>query len=397
MATKRYFEFVEGTSNKFWEIWKDGNEVFTRYGKIGADGQTTMKDQGSPEAAQKLYDKLVREKTGKGYEEKGGEKGGGDAGDAGDDDGDEAEAKPAKKAGGAGHMARWKAIAGKTGKDLVAAIEKEWAFMCETPACKPVLAHLLTKVKSAAIEDDHLAVRFDDQYDGETVVKCSPPATEKVDGYPKSWQRFMKYYDGMEVDSNLDVPTFFNGTSGSGAFEQEYIEEVEPELYEKAQEKEIEFEVPIDLGQDWVVANPFKKNKLGEPALYFFSHEGGGFEEPYPLDLPITGIFLRLMTQHITDKDFFVKTESDDSDEDEDSDDEAGEGGEGGARRFEFSEGSSNKFWEIRVEGESHTVRFGKIGTDGQTKTKEFESAAAARSDADKLIAEKTKKGYEEV
>jgi DNA ligase-1 len=66
---KRYFEFSEGSSNKFWEIWMDGSEVYTRYGKIGADGATTVKDQGSADGAKKLYDKLVREKTGKGYEE----------------------------------------------------------------------------------------------------------------------------------------------------------------------------------------------------------------------------------------------------------------------------------------------------------------------------------------
>ena len=33
---KRYFEFVEGTSSKFWEVWIDGNSVLTRYGKIQA-------------------------------------------------------------------------------------------------------------------------------------------------------------------------------------------------------------------------------------------------------------------------------------------------------------------------------------------------------------------------
>jgi predicted DNA-binding WGR domain protein len=67
---KRMFEFSEGASNKFWEIWIDGNEVYTRYGRIGSNGQTTVKDQGSPAGAKKLYDKLVAEKTGKGYEEK---------------------------------------------------------------------------------------------------------------------------------------------------------------------------------------------------------------------------------------------------------------------------------------------------------------------------------------
>src|SRR5436190_665581 len=83
----------------------------------------------------------------------------------------------------------WAAIAKTSGKELVAALEKEWAFMCDTPACKPVLQHLLTKVKSASVDDGKLVVLFDDQYDGETKVTCSPPATAKVDGYPKSWQK----------------------------------------------------------------------------------------------------------------------------------------------------------------------------------------------------------------
>src|SRR5688572_28306842 len=44
-----------------------------------------------------------------------------------------------------------------------------------------------------------------------------------------------------------------------------------------------------------------------------------------------------------------------------------------------------------------HGVQVGKIGTDGQSKTKSFPNPAAAQKDADKLIAEKTKKGYEEI
>lgn len=42
-------------------------------------------------------------------------------------------------------------------------------------------------------------------------------------------------------------------------------------------------------------------------------------------------------------------------------------------------------------------MKFGKIGTSGQEKTKDFASPAAAQKDADKLITEKTNKGYEEV
>jgi len=68
-TTPRYFEFSEGSSNKFWEIRIDGNSVRTRYGKIGASGQQTLKDYPNAAAATKEYDKLVAEKTKKGYEE----------------------------------------------------------------------------------------------------------------------------------------------------------------------------------------------------------------------------------------------------------------------------------------------------------------------------------------
>ena len=66
-------------------------------------------------------------------------------------------------------------------------------------------------------------------------------------------------------------------------------------------------------------------------------------------------------------------------------------------RRFEFSEGSSNKFWEISASGTEVMVRYGRIGSDGQTNVKSFADEAAATKHADKLIKEKTGKGYREV
>lgn len=64
------------------------------------------------------------------------------------------------------------------------------------------------------------------------------------------------------------------------------------------------------------------------------------------------------------------------------------------AKRFEFSEGTSNKFWEITVRGPTLTVRFGKIGTEGQTSAKKHASEGDAIKEHDKLIREKQKKGY---
>ena len=66
-------------------------------------------------------------------------------------------------------------------------------------------------------------------------------------------------------------------------------------------------------------------------------------------------------------------------------------------REFQFSEGSSNKFWSIELRDQSFIVHYGKIGTNGQAQEKTFATADAAKKEHDKLIAEKTKKGYVEV
>ena len=66
-------------------------------------------------------------------------------------------------------------------------------------------------------------------------------------------------------------------------------------------------------------------------------------------------------------------------------------------RRFEFSDGKSDKFWEIAVDGNTYTVRYGRRGTDGQSNTKVYPTPEKAQAEADKAIASKTKKGYVEV
>jgi predicted DNA-binding WGR domain protein len=66
----------------------------------------------------------------------------------------------------------------------------------------------------------------------------------------------------------------------------------------------------------------------------------------------------------------------------------------GASRYLEFVSGNSSKFWEITLNGNSFTVRFGRIGTPGQTQSKSFADPARASREMEKLIAEKVKKGY---
>lgn len=62
--------------------------------------------------------------------------------------------------------------------------------------------------------------------------------------------------------------------------------------------------------------------------------------------------------------------------------------------RFEFSDGGSNKFWDVERAGATLTIKFGKLGAAGQTQLKTFGSEAEAVAAEAKLIAEKTRKGY---
>jgi predicted DNA-binding WGR domain protein len=66
-------------------------------------------------------------------------------------------------------------------------------------------------------------------------------------------------------------------------------------------------------------------------------------------------------------------------------------------RRFEFISGRSCKFYTLNMVCGSVTVTYGRIGTEGKSLTKSFPDPAAARKHVERLIAEKTGKGYVEV
>jgi predicted DNA-binding WGR domain protein len=59
--------------------------------------------------------------------------------------------------------------------------------------------------------------------------------------------------------------------------------------------------------------------------------------------------------------------------------------------------GKAEKFWEIDVVGSDVLVRFGKIGSAGQTTVKQHADSAAANLAAEKLVNEKLRKGYTEL
>ncbi len=53
-------------------------------------------------------------------------------------------------------------------------------------------------------------------------------------------------------------------------------------------------------------------------------------------------------------------------------------------RTFEYADGKTGKFWTIEINGKGYTVKYGKTGTNGQTSSKEFDSAEDCKKAAEK-------------
>jgi predicted DNA-binding WGR domain protein len=69
-ASVRHFEFIGGSSRKFWEISRSGNAFTVRFGRIGTAGLSQTKSFADEAKAKREADHLIGEKLKKGYVEK---------------------------------------------------------------------------------------------------------------------------------------------------------------------------------------------------------------------------------------------------------------------------------------------------------------------------------------
>ena len=71
---KKYFEYTDAVSNKFWEINLKGKQVTLTYGRIGIKNPAQIvkkfKGKSAIEDAKKFAQSKIIEKTNKGYIEK---------------------------------------------------------------------------------------------------------------------------------------------------------------------------------------------------------------------------------------------------------------------------------------------------------------------------------------
>ena len=68
---KKYFEYTDAVSNKFWEINLKGKQVTLTYGRIGIKNPAQIvkkfKGKSASEEAKKFAEKKIGEKIRKGY------------------------------------------------------------------------------------------------------------------------------------------------------------------------------------------------------------------------------------------------------------------------------------------------------------------------------------------
>ena len=68
---KKYFEFKNNISNKFWKINLKKTQMIITFGKIGIKNPVSqLRKFDSKEEAKKYAERKIREKTNKGYIEK---------------------------------------------------------------------------------------------------------------------------------------------------------------------------------------------------------------------------------------------------------------------------------------------------------------------------------------
>lgn len=304
---KRRFEFQEGNSSKFWEVEIKGSSVTTWWGKLGTAGQSKTKEFDSPEKARKEHDKLVAEKTDKGYEEVFGKKA--------------SSTKQTTKT-----TAAKKSLPAKRSAKKAAYEEDEED---EEPEDEN------TKVERRFEIQDGKSGKFWEVLFCETMVFMT-------------WGKI-----GSDDQSKRKRLNF--------ASEAEAKRQCDKLIVEKTKEGYTEC------------------HASGSDAKSGAKGKGGRTAEEKPVSASAKKSANQ--QQDYEDKDQF----------------EDGETCSSGARRFELDDGKSSKFWEISLDGDTLTTTWGKIGTDGQSKTLDFDSESDARKQYDKLISEKTKKGYEEV
>ncbi len=252
----RRFEFSQGGSNKFWQVEQVKTTVVTQWGRIGTAGQAAAKELGTEDAARKTAEKLIAEKLAKGYVE--------------------VTASGPSKAPSA------------KGTDVIAAAQKHFQYLCDTPGYETVFAEVMSRVSAMKTKGDTVIVEFA----GDDAWTASPPATaDKLKGYPKSYQAVAKNHATIKIGKDLVL-------CAPGYLDFSNYDEDDPVYLLFKSAKNVREALYDYIHNDTVwVYHPTQRNTHGEPALFPIQHELEN--EIDPIDANVGALFLnRVVTRN---------------------------------------------------------------------------------------------------
>ncbi|MDI7198116.1 hypothetical protein QMM61_15635 [Leptospira santarosai] len=154
--------------------------------------------------------------------------------------------------------------------NIVKGLAKHFSYLADSPGFELVLEQIMREAKSVEIskQNGNLIVKFD-----EDILTASPPLDKKKLGkWPKSFQNLMTVHGSL----SLEKAQLYLGPNG--AFESEdlleYLDDLEDKQDILGEINADEILSPITDYSDWWLYHPTKKNKEGQPLLFFYSHEG---------------------------------------------------------------------------------------------------------------------------
>jgi predicted DNA-binding WGR domain protein len=241
---KQTFVYRDEKSNKFWSIEVTGSSFTVTFGRVGTAGQTQEKSFADEAACRKEADKLIAEKTKKGYAEQ---------------DGESEDTAP-----GNAYREEWEKIV--TAADKPQALAEHFSYLADTPeqveTLRGLLQQIMDKCAGVKIEDDMLVMTFDDDNE----INASAPLAKINPKYPKTFQAVLQKHAHIHWEENMfDLAEIDVGDIG--------IED--EDLAEYGIKSVFNLTGCIwDYSDCWFF-HPKKKNSYGEPQLVFLDHEGG--------------------------------------------------------------------------------------------------------------------------
>jgi predicted DNA-binding WGR domain protein len=269
LPMKQTFVYSDEKSNKFWSIEVMGNCFTVTFGKVGTAGQTQKKSFVDEAACKKEADKLIAEKTKKGYIKQG----------------EGSEDKAAEIAGNS-YLEEWEKIVNAANRPQ--ALTEHFKYLVDTPQQEEILLDLLQKIMNKCtdvkIEDDLLVMIFDEDNE----ITASAPSTEINPKYPKTFQAVLQKHEHIHWEEYM-----------FDLWNEIYVDNIglqDDGLAEYGIESVCDLTGCIwDYSDCWFF-HPDKKNKFGEPELIFLSHESC---EPVHHSINVGSAFIYLWANNL--------------------------------------------------------------------------------------------------